>query len=1465
MRYSIVLLVSLAIPLCAQKWQPTPLPGQPINVGGFAGGGGVNGGVYVDSSGGLHATATGGAGTLCWTSTNGGVPIWGACSGSPATAFAAITAGTNTTALVMGTGGSIEPSGTGTIDANKVGGVLLSGLATGLVKLTAGVPSIAAAGTDYISPADVGTVTNTMLAGSIAFTKLSTCLGGVIQGSPMNCILTPQFGIQNSSAGSLTLDGSAGAGGSLILNGTGGSPGTSTISVNAAGTTLNLGSANATVTTAGAVAFASETVSGAVTFSGVATGTQVSCLGLNSSNAVVLATGACGSGGGGSVVWQNSAVTAVTSGTFNAVPGFGMNTPITNVGGVATFTPAVNTAVIPSHVQIHANDNFCTLTSSGVTALTCSSANQVITTLTNGQVYYFFTDTANVTTITADSLTTNALKWIDGTTALPAGMIAANSYFSAIYDGMNAVWRYRDDDSPFVLTTTGSGAPTFVGGVLNIPTGGGSGTVTTTGSPASPNMAKFSGSTSITNAVSQTDFGAAPAVGVVTFPSNVATWPAATNGAVTVYTLAPTANATSASPATNPTGLTTGETFQTVYTQGSSQWTMVWPSNFIGAPVVGQLATGKILTCDWYWTGTQANVIACSTNDIPFSSTIADSAVNPVSGTMQIWPSSASGRVMSRNSSGGIFGGVQDIAAAGGQCVASIVNGVPTQAACSGSLTSSGTPANTYITSWTSATNITGTANATISGGAQTLGTDNTTAGTLQLSNGSASFHTILGSVATANNTVNFFATAPVTGDLVSCVTASTTCTLTDAGVLAANVVTSASTNASGMLLLGNGARGVTTNTLVFSGGVLSANSSSQAVIYQGAQTQGSNNVAFATSGFQGADMTGAGGASSATGQVYLRGGDNSATNVASKAGSLLIRPGHSIGATSTGLQGVIVIGASYAPGATVTQWNLQCGTSTSMQSADCGASPTNIIGVAYNVLSTAVDVAFSGQTLVNASAAVTLGHTVCAGTTAGQVTDSGGTGACSTGVLVGTVIATSGTFRSLTDATTATAIVPTATLPLIALTPSLGSSSGSGTVTTFSAGALSPLFTTSVATATTTPALTFTLTNAGAGTVFGNNTGSSGAPAYTAAPVLGLNGTTNGTLGLATSTTSGATITLQNLGTLTAYNFNLPTTPGSAGQVLTSQGGGSTAMTWGNSGGGGIVVYSGPSLTVSGTAYFPISGGGSSSATETNVDVEAPSAATVTNFYVQLSAALTTGNAVVTWRKNAASTSVTCTISGASTSCNDTTHSFSVAQGDLVDIQVVASGSSVGLTIVMATQFGTTGSNGTVNSATIGQLGWYAGTGTAVSGNANFALNSGGTLLANWNGITTAGLGTPTIGWVSNATAQSASQSTVTIATAPTSGHQYRLHYYANLNTPCTTGSNSVTFQANWTDAGNARQVTIGTLMMPAAQSLANFLTGNIDIWIGSGNVTYASTVNGTCATGTSSYDVHWTMEEAQ
>ena len=74
---------------------------------------------------------------------------------------------------------------------------------------------------------------------------------------------------------------------------------------------------------------------------------------------------------------------------------------------------------------------------------------------------------------------------------------------------------------------------------------------------------------------------------------------------------------------------------------------------------------------------------------------------------------------------------------------------------------------------------------------------------------------------------------------------------------------------------------------------------------------------------------------------------------------------------------------------------------------------------------------------------------------------------------------------------------------------------SGGGTVSSFSSGNLSPIFTTSVSNPTTTPALAFSLSNAAANTYLGNATGSSAAPSYTAAGALTKTDDTNVTLTL--------------------------------------------------------------------------------------------------------------------------------------------------------------------------------------------------------------------------------------------------------------------------------------------------------------------------------------------------------------
>ncbi len=61
----------------------------------------ANGAVYTDSSGQLHTTATGGAGTLCLVSTAGGTPTWGSCAGSAATSWSALTAPSGNLSLAM--------------------------------------------------------------------------------------------------------------------------------------------------------------------------------------------------------------------------------------------------------------------------------------------------------------------------------------------------------------------------------------------------------------------------------------------------------------------------------------------------------------------------------------------------------------------------------------------------------------------------------------------------------------------------------------------------------------------------------------------------------------------------------------------------------------------------------------------------------------------------------------------------------------------------------------------------------------------------------------------------------------------------------------------------------------------------------------------------------------------------------------------------------------------------------------------------------------------------------------------------------------------------------------------------------------------------------------------------------------------------------------------------------------------
>jgi uncharacterized membrane protein len=62
----------------------------------------------------------------------------------------------------------------------------------------------------------------------------------------------------------------------------------------------------------------------------------------------------------------------------------------------------------------------------------------------------------------------------------------------------------------------------------------------------------------------------------------------------------------------------------------------------------------------------------------------------------------------------------------------------------------------------------------------------------------------------------------------------------------------------------------------------------------------------------------------------------------------------------------------------------------------------------------------------------------------------------------------------------------------------------------------------------------------------------------------IGVEASASGTLNLANGNATGDTVTIQNISTTAGdWNFNLPATAGSSGQVLTSAAGGSSPMTW--------------------------------------------------------------------------------------------------------------------------------------------------------------------------------------------------------------------------------------------------------------------------------------------------------------
>jgi hypothetical protein len=291
-------------------------------------------------------------------------------------------------------------------------------------------------------------------------------------------------------------------------------------------------------------------------------------------------------------------------------------------------------------------------------------------------------------------------------------------------------------------------------------------------------------------------------------------------------------------------------------------------------------------------------------------------------------------------------------------------------------------------------------------------------------------------------------------------------------------------------------------------------------------------------------------------------------------------------------------------------------------------------------------------------------------------------------------------------------------------------------------------------------------------------------------------------------------------------------TTITASGGVISAVGGGS---------GGGLLQYSDNGLTLTaGTRYVPVGGSGVPSTTEADYSTKAPSALTVNNLQVNLSADPGSGQTLaVTLRKNGSDTTLTCTVTGPLTPpaavCQDLTHSIAIAQNDLINWKVVTTGTFVATpSLTILANSGTT-NNGITGSGTANTVGKF--TGSASEGNSS--ITDDGTTVTMTAGAVVAGasgtLGSLKMG---NATSGTATLQPVTGALGT-----------VTASLPANTGTIAeLNLNQAWT-AGQA--VTPDTATQCGTQSAAGTMTPNFALsnscvaTFGAGNLTIANPTN--------------------
>lgn len=126
-----------------------------------------------------------------------------------------------------------------------------------------------------------------------------------------------------------------------------------------------------------------------------------------------------------------------TQSTLNFIAGTGIIQSCTNNAGASRVdcTPSFNTALIPTHDSIHANENFCA-SANGTAAYTCSMPYKALTSYSTGQAFLLKVDTTCLSScsLNVDGVGMLTIKKKDGVTD-PGGALVAGQAQLVWYDG----------------------------------------------------------------------------------------------------------------------------------------------------------------------------------------------------------------------------------------------------------------------------------------------------------------------------------------------------------------------------------------------------------------------------------------------------------------------------------------------------------------------------------------------------------------------------------------------------------------------------------------------------------------------------------------------------------------------------------------------------------------------------------------------------------------------------------------------------------------------------------------------------------------------------------------------------------------------------------------------------------------------------------------------------------------------